>query len=172
MGDGSLDRAVFQRSPGEVFRGSCGARKRSARRASRSPVFRLASAFRVLSYTYPISVSLLSCLCNLSFSLYFRLPARFVATRHMDAYEERPLRCVAREKGLGNHLRDSLPSLNEREILHTAHRAGSFSLSLPLLSSFSLSFDLVPSSFASAIRVIPFVCFYLSERHISFVHGS
>lgn len=35
---------------------------------------------------------------------------------------------VAREKGLGNRLRDSLPSLNERGTLHTAQRAGSLSL--------------------------------------------
>lgn len=69
MVDGSLGRAVFQGSPGEVFRGSCGAKERereserSERRgASCSSVFRLASAFRVLFYTHSISVSLFSVL--------------------------------------------------------------------------------------------------------------
>lgn len=76
------------------------------RGTSCSPVFRLVSAFRVLFYTCPISVSLF---LPRSSSL-FRLHS--AATRHMDAHEELAS-SAAREKGLGNLLRDSLPSLNE-----------------------------------------------------------
>lgn len=87
-----------------------------------------------------------------SFSLRtFVSQSRSAATRHMDAHEERLLR----EKGLGNRLRDSLPSLNEWEILHTAHRAGFLSLSLSL-SFFVSPSTLLPSSFASAISLLFF----------------
>lgn len=85
-----------------------------------------------------------------SFLLHSHLSARSATTRHMDAHEERLLR---REKGLGNRLQDSLPSLNERETLHTAQRVGFFVLSsrpylcVLLVLSLSLSYMLSFSSF-------------------------
>lgn len=111
IGDGSLGRAVFQGSPGGVFQGSCRAR----RDASCSPIFQLAST---LLECPPILA--LSCFTLISLPVP-RLLDIWTHTKNVSS--------VAREKGLGNRLQDSLPSLNERETLHTAQRVGFFVLS-------------------------------------------
>lgn len=72
---------------------------------------------------YAVSFPLTLSLYNLT-SLYFSFA--YPARRLLDIWTHtKNASSVAREKGLGNRLRDSLPSLNERETLHTAQRAGS-----------------------------------------------
>lgn len=141
IGDGSLGRAVFQGSPGEVFQGSCRAR----RDAPCSLVFRLASTFWMLSYTR-------------SFLLHSHLISLPVP-QLLDIWTHtKNASSVAREKGLGNRLQDSLPSLNERETLHTAQRVGFFVFfsGLCVLLVFSLSLSLF------LVHVILLIFFHLS----------
>lgn len=69
--------------------------------------------------------------------------------RLLDIWTHTKNASVTREKGLGNSLRDSLPSLNERETLHTAQRAGYLAVlrSPPTPSSYACcSSRLFPSS--------------------------
>lgn len=130
IGDGSLGRAVFQGSPGEVFQGSCRARRDAP--CSLEDHFRLASTFWMLSYTR--SFLLRSHLISLPVPQLLDI---WTHTKNASS--------VAREKGLGNRLQDSLPSLNEREALHTAQRVGFFVLwtlcPLSLFFSYMLSFS-------------------------------
>lgn len=112
IGNGSLGRVVFQGSSGGVFQGSCRAR----RDASYSPISQLAS-------------TLLECSPILALSCFALISARSATIRHMDAHEERLLRRTRKR----SRLQDSLPSLNERETLHTAQRVGFFVLSGPYL---------------------------------------
>lgn len=97
MGDGSLGRAVFQGSPEGVFRGSCRARRRPP---SCTPILRASSSRSSCS---PI------------------VERVDIWTHTKDASSG------AREKGLGSRLRDSLPSLNQRERLCIPHTEPSFS---------------------------------------------
>lgn len=62
---------------------------------------------------------------------------------------------VAREKGLGNRLQDSLPSLNERETLHTAQRVGFFVLFSGLCVLLVLSLSLFLSRSCYPSRLFP-----------------
>lgn len=165
-----LGRAVFQSSErlGEVFRGSCGARKRSAR-TSCSPLFRLASAFRVLhSLNLRFSLFLPRYSLSRSFSFYFRLPACSAATRHMDAHEERLLRRTrkrfSRFASLVKRTRDFAYRTPSRLFL-------SFSLSLVIILS-SLFFDFVPSLFAFAMCYSSRLFLSFGDTHIVRPWGS
>lgn len=131
MGDGSLGRAVFQGSLGGVFRDSCRARRRSARRSApsahrSSDSLLLSECTPVLPLSPPPSPHPVF----LSPPLYTFSLAPLTSLVGYSTYgrTRRTSPPSHGEKGLGNRLRDSLPSLNERETLHTACTAQADSL--------------------------------------------
>jgi len=174
MGDGSLSRAVFQSSLGEVFRGSCRARKRSVKRGiSCLPVFHFYS-FRVLSYTYFIFVYSLFLFLYSFFLRYtsslcpFHGYSTHGCIRRTLPSRKRPRESSSRFASLVKRMRDFAYRISSQFFLP----------SLPL--SLSLSHNchpLVSPSILYLLRLlllkdIPFVCFYLLGGHILFVHDS
>lgn len=144
--DGSLGRAVFQGSPGEVFRGSCGARKRSEGHLLLAGLPTRLCFPSALLYSLYLRFSFLASLF-LALSSPFRGYSTYGRTRRTPPplHAKKARKSSSRFASLVKRMRDF------------AYRTLSrFPFSLSLVIILCLSFDFVPSSFASAISLLFF----------------
>jgi len=135
-----------------------------------SPVrfFRFASAFECYYLLYRILYLLYLCFSfflaflslSLSLSLAFHFLARSMATRHMDAYEERPLRRTWKR-----------PRESSSRFASLVKRTRDFAYRTPSRPFFPLCLSLLSSLISSLILCLPRFCYILFLSFVSIFRG-